>query len=144
VWPIGLSQPYFTSVPLGPVESDPEKESFSRLGMTSGATIGSLVGGGSMIIAALLLAAAQLPTVADPITSRIHQICRAQERCVLKQREGMRQFFRLISANPAASQASSGCLSGSAKGWLTNWVKAESCVRKAAKRSVPKAAFAAR
>lgn len=87
-----------------------------------------------MIIAALLLvASAQPPMAADPITGRIHQLCRSKEACVMKQREGMRQFFRLVSTSSAAAAGSQRCLSGSAKGWLTDWVKAEKCLRKKAK-----------
>jgi hypothetical protein len=66
----------------------------------------------------------------DPITRRMHAICRSQHTCVSRQREGMRQFLRLISVNPGAAGVSRVCLAKSAKGWLTNWAKAETCLRR--------------
>jgi hypothetical protein len=66
----------------------------------------------------------------DPITRRMHAICRSQQTCVSRQREGMRQFLRLVSVNPGATSLSRVCLAKSAKGWLTNWAKAETCLRR--------------
>jgi hypothetical protein len=89
-----------------------------------------------MLIAAILLASAQAPATVDPITSRIHRLCKTEPRCIQKQRDGMRKFFRTVTLNQAAAATSQSCLARSAKGWLTDWVKAETCLRKNVEKTV--------
>jgi hypothetical protein len=86
-----------------------------------------------MLIEIVFLVGVQTAAVPiDPITRRMHAICRSQQTCVSRQREGMRQFLRMISMDPAVTSLSHVCLAKSAKGWLTNWTKAERCLRQKA------------
>jgi hypothetical protein len=83
-----------------------------------------------LIEVAVLLSLQAATAPLDPLTKRIQAICRYENKCITRQREGMRQFFRLSTSAANDARTAQRCLGRSASGWLTDWIKAEKCLRR--------------
>jgi hypothetical protein len=87
-----------------------------------------------MVLTSLLALMVQTAAPAaqrDPLTQRMHQYCRSKPRCVARQQQSVRAFLDMITRQRLPQPVIQRCLAKAAKGRLTDWSAAESCLKRA-------------
>lgn len=78
----------------------------------------------------LLLVQAQ---TIDPLSQRMAVFCKGNAACVAKQKQGVRDFLDILTRQRPPQAGVQKCLTRSSKKRVTDWAKAASCLRGAAK-----------
>jgi hypothetical protein len=79
-----------------------------------------------------LLLALQSQTI-DPLSQRMGIFCKGNAACVAKQKQGVRDFLEILTRQRPPQASVQKCLARSSKKKVTDWAKAASCLRGAAK-----------
>jgi hypothetical protein len=69
----------------------------------------------------------------DPLSQRMVIFCKGNAACVQKQKLGVREFLEILTRQRPAQPRVQKCLARSSKKRVTDWSKAASCLRGAAK-----------
>jgi hypothetical protein len=85
-----------------------------------------------MLAFAPLLLALQAQNI-DPLSQRMAVFCKGDAACVAKQKQGVREFLDILTRQRPPQASVQKCLSRSSKKRVTDWSKAASCLRGAAK-----------
>ncbi len=83
----------------------------------------------------VFLAMLQAQPALDPLSKRMHLLCRGRPQCVAEQREGVKTFLNTLTRFKAPPHETQKCLDRSTKKGLTDWKKAASCLQAWAKRA---------
>jgi hypothetical protein len=81
-----------------------------------------------------LLLALQAQNI-DPLSQRMAIFCKGNAACVAKQKQGVREFLDILTREKPPQASVQKCLARSSKKKVTDWSKAASCLRSAAKSS---------
>ena len=69
----------------------------------------------------------------DPLSQRMVIFCKGNAACVAKQKQGVRDFLEILTRQRPPQASVQKCLARSSKKKVTDWAKAASCLRTAAK-----------
>jgi hypothetical protein len=69
----------------------------------------------------------------DPLSQRMVILCKGNAACVARQKQSVREFLDILTRQRPAQAGVQKCLARSSKKRVTDWDKAASCLRGAAK-----------